>query len=65
LDFTDFTRRIDEAAYRTFGVGFSWRRVPVFETVNEAGLLVMLPALFLTTTVNCAPLSEAMVAAVV
>jgi hypothetical protein len=40
-------------------------KVPVFETVNEAGLLVTLPALFLTTTVNCAPLSEAVVAAVV
>jgi hypothetical protein len=40
-------------------------RVPVFETVNEAGRLVTLPALFLTTTVNCVPLSEAVVAAVV
>jgi hypothetical protein len=37
----------------------------VFETVKEARLLVTLPALFLTTTVNWAPLSEAMVAAVV
>ena len=40
-------------------------RVPVFETVKEAGLLVTLPVLFLTTTVNCVPLSEAVVAAVV
>ena len=40
-------------------------RVPVFDTVNDAGLLVTLPVLFLTTTVNCAPLSEALVAGVV
>jgi len=39
--------------------------VPVVETVNEAGLLVTLPALFLITTVNCAPLSDVVVAAVV
>ena len=40
-------------------------RAPVFDTVNEAALLVMLPVLFLTTTVNWAPLSGAVVAAVV
>ncbi len=34
-------------------------------TVRVAALLVMLPALLLTTTVNCAPLSELVVAGVV
>ena len=34
LDFTDFTRRIDEAAYKTFGVGFS-RRIGDFFSVEE------------------------------
>ena len=34
-------------------------------TVNVAALLVELPAALLTTTVNCAPLSELIVAAVV
>jgi len=33
--------------------------------VRVAALLVMLPALLLTTTVNCAPLSELVVAGVV
>ena len=40
-------------------------KMPVFETVNKAELLVTVPAPFLTTTVNCAPLSEVVVAAVV
>jgi hypothetical protein len=34
-------------------------------TARVAALLVMLPALFETTTVNCAPLSEVVVAGVV
>jgi hypothetical protein len=34
-------------------------------TVRVAALLVMLPVLLLTTTVNCAPLSELVVAGVV
>jgi hypothetical protein len=34
-------------------------------TVSVAALLVLLPATFVTTTVNCAPLSELVVAAVV
>ena len=34
-------------------------------TVNMAALLVALPAALLTTTVNCAPLSELVVAGVV
>lgn len=34
-------------------------------TVSVAALLVMFPALLLTTTVNCAPLSELVVAGVV
>ena len=34
LDFTDFTRRIDEAAYKTFGVGFS-RRIGDFFAIEE------------------------------
>ena len=37
---------------------------PAF-TVSMAALLVAVPAVLLTTTVNCAPLSELMVAAVV
>jgi hypothetical protein len=34
-------------------------------TVSVAAVLVMVPALLLTTTANCAPLSEIVVAAVV
>jgi hypothetical protein len=34
-------------------------------TVNVAALLVALPAALLTTTVNCAPLSELVVAGAV
>jgi hypothetical protein len=34
-------------------------------TVSAAALLVTLPALLLTTTVNCAPLSDVVVAGVV
>jgi hypothetical protein len=34
-------------------------------TVSVAGLLVALPAVFVTTTANCAPLSEVVVAGVV
>jgi hypothetical protein len=34
-------------------------------TVSVAGLLVALPAVFVTTTVNCAPLSDVVVAGVV
>jgi hypothetical protein len=34
-------------------------------TVSVAALLVTLPAVFVTTTVNCEPLSEFVVAAVV
>jgi hypothetical protein len=33
-------------------------------TVSVAGLLVIFPAVLLTTTVNCTPLSEAVVAGV-
>ena len=40
----------------------SW---PAAETVSEAGLLVTTPAVLLTTTVNCAPLLEAVAAGVV
>jgi hypothetical protein len=47
------------------GAGTEHSRVPIFETVKEAGLLVTLPVLFLTTTVNCAPLSDVVVTAVV
>jgi hypothetical protein len=35
------------------------------ETMRVATLLVTLPTLLLTTTVNCAPLSEVVVAGVV
>ncbi len=41
------------------------RRLAAAETVSKAGLLVTLPLPLLTTTVNCAPLSEAAVAGVV
>ena len=40
-------------------------RVPVLEMVNKAWLLVTLPLSLLTTTENCAALSEDLVAAVV
>ena len=38
---------------------------PLLFTVSVAGLLVTLPTVLLTTTVNCAPLSEFVVAGVV
>lgn len=41
------------------------RRLAAAETVSKAGLLVTLPLALLTTTVNCAALSEAAAAVVV
>src|SRR4029077_11972972 len=40
-------------------------KVPAAFTVSVAALLVTLPALLVTVTVNCAPLSEVVVAGVV
>ena len=43
----------------------NWGVVVLAFTVRVAALLVMLPAPLLTTTVNCAPLSELVVVGVV